>query len=110
MKYLKLINYINYISKKVVNYKKRKSNINSKKFLKIKLADIQDVNELIEFHFSTYSEKDHINKEMFRFILKYFSSSSLNILETGSAAHGTKSSLLFASYIKQKWMVSLNLH
>ena len=37
---------------------------------------------------------------MFRLILNYFSGSSLNILETGSAAHGTKSSLLFASYIK----------
>ena len=97
MKYLKLINYI---AKKVKNYKNRKNNINSKKFLKIKLANIQNINGLIEFHFNTYSENDHINKEMFRLILNYFSGSSLNILETGSAAHGTKSSLLFASYIK----------
>ena len=97
VKYLKLRKYI---SKKVKNYKNRKNNINSKKFLKTKLTNIQNVNELIEFHFNTYSENEHINKEMFRLILNYFSGSSLNILETGSAAHGTKSSLLFASYIK----------
>ena len=37
---------------------------------------------------------------MFEILLKIFSGSSINILETGSAAHGTKSSVLFASYVK----------
>ena len=37
---------------------------------------------------------------MFEILLEIFSWSSINILETGSAAHGTKSSVLFASYVK----------
>ena len=100
MKYLKLTNYKNYIFRKHAEYKNLKNNLKTKKLLKVKLPNIQSVDELVDFHFGTFSEYDHINKEMFTLILNHFSGSSLNILETGSAAHGTKSSLLFASYIK----------
>ena len=101
MKYLNPLNYKKYIFKKTKNaLKSLKSNrINSFKFLEKKLNDIKTVDELLDFHFRTYSDKNHINKDMFRFILNNFSGSSLNILETGSAAHGTKSSMLFANYI-----------
>ena len=90
----------NYIFRKHAEYKNLKNNLKTKKLLKVKLPNIQSVDELVDFHFGTFSEYDHINKEMFTLILNHFSGSSLNILETGSAAHGTKSSLLFASYIK----------
>ena len=83
----------NYLNKK--NIKK----INNKNFMLKNLQKINSIDELINFHFDTYSTLSHINKDMFTLLLKNFSNKSLNILETGSAAHGSKSSMLFASYI-----------
>ena len=74
--------------------------INNIKFLEGKLKNIKNVESLLDFHFQTYSDSKHINKDMFEILLEIFSGSSINILETGSAAHGTKSSVLFASYVK----------
>ena len=102
-KYFKIKNYKNYLSRKVRIYflliKNKK--INNLIFLDKKLKKIKNVEDLINFHFKTYSEKNHINREMFRIILNHFGGASLNILETGSAAHGTKSSMLFANYVKK---------
>ena len=74
--------------------------INNIKFLKGKLKNIKNVESLLDFHFQTYSDSKHINKDMFEILLEIFNGSSINILETGSAAHGTKSSMLFACYVK----------
>ena len=74
--------------------------INNIKFLEGKLKNIKNVESLLDFHFQTYSDSKHINKDMFEILLEIFSGTSINILETGSAAHGTKSSVLFACYVK----------
>lgn len=102
-KYLNPIKYINFLRKKIkLYYKNLKSKrINNLNFIDVKLDKINNIDELISFHFNTYSEPDHINREMFQLVLEHFSESSLNILETGSAAHGTKSSTLFANYVKR---------
>tara|TARA_A100000164_G_C21916803_1_gene778627 strand:- start:1645 stop:2385 length:741 start_codon:yes stop_codon:yes gene_type:complete len=101
-KFFNPVNYLNYFSKKINSYLKNKKElrINNIKFLEKKLKNIKNTDNLIDFHFKTYSNSQHINKDMFEIILNNFSSSSINILETGSAAHGTKSSMLFASYVK----------
>lgn len=80
--------------------KNRNENINSINFLENKLKSITNIHELLDFHFKTYSDPKHVNREMFKIILESSFGTSMNILETGSAAHGTKSSILFASYVK----------
>ena len=101
-KYLNPNNYIKYVYKYVKKLLKIRNNkrINNLNFVEKKIKSIKSVDQLLDFHFKTYSELNHINREMFDYILKYFAGSSLNILETGSAAHGTKSSMLFANYVK----------
>lgn len=102
-KYLNPIKVIKFIRKKIkLSFKNLKSKrINNLNFIDAKLDKINNLDQLINFHFNTYSEPDHINREMFQLVLEHFAESSLNILETGSAAHGTKSSTLFASYVKR---------
>lgn len=101
-KYFNPKRYLIYFSKKLnKNLKNRNElKINNINFLEEKIKNIKNVEELLDFHFNTYSDSKHVNKDMFELILKKFSGSSINILETGSAAHGTKSSILFASYVK----------
>lgn len=107
MKYLNPLNYINYLTKKIKNIKKIKNliykyssgSIYSYKFLYKKLKQIKNINQLVNFHFSTYSHGDHINKKIFEILLSHPEKKSLNILETGSSAHGCNSSILFISYI-----------
>ena len=100
-KYLNPVNYLNYFTKKIKAFIKirEEKNINNINYLENKLNPIKNVDELLNFHFGTYSDSKHINKDMFEILLKHFLGSSLNILETGSAAHGTKSSMLFANYV-----------
>ncbi|MDC3227300.1 hypothetical protein OBA39_04280 [Acidimicrobiaceae bacterium] len=96
-KYLNLFTYLNWIKRLIkVNSKKYKY---SKSYMKNSSKNINSSDELIEFHFKTYSDKNHINFEMFKLLLKYFSEKSLNILETGSVAHGSSSTILFIYYI-----------
>jgi len=101
-KYFNPKRYLIYFSKKLNKYLKNKNElkINKISFLEEKIKNIKNVEDLLDFHFNTYSDSKHVNKDMFELILKKFSGSSINILETGSAAHGTKSSILFASYVK----------
>ena len=97
-KYLNLFTYLNWIKRLIkVNSKKYK---NSNSFIKNSSQNINSLDKLIDFHFKTYSDKNHINFEMFKLLLKYFSEKSLNILETGSVAHGSSSTILFIYYIK----------
>ena len=101
-KYLNPLNYLNYFSKKMNTFfiNRKEVKINNIKFLEGKLKNIKNVESLLDFHFQTYSDSKHINKDMFEILLEIFSGTSINILETGSAAHGTKSSVLFACYVK----------
>ncbi len=101
-KYFYPLNYIRYIRNRINKFKqaRQETKINSLKFVESNIKNIEDVESLINFHFKTYSDINHINKEMFRIMLNNFSGKSINILETGSAAHGTKSSTLFIYYVK----------
>jgi len=101
-KYFNPKRYLIYFSKKLNKYLKNKNElkINNISFLEEKIKNIKNVEDLLDFHFNTYSDSNHINKDMFEILLENFNGSSINILETGSAAHGTKSSMLFACYVK----------
>ena len=101
-KFLNPLNYLRFLIRKKKSFLENRyeKNINSIKFLEKKLDNITNIHELLDFHFKTYSDQKHINREMFEIILESSFGSSMNILETGSAAHGTKSSILFASYVK----------
>ena len=100
-KYLNPFKYLKFINKKINQHKIKKleKKINNIKYLSKKLKNISTVDKLLEFHFNTFSSNEHINKEMFKILLDLGSGSSLEILETGSSAHGTKSSVLFANYV-----------
>ena len=101
-KYINPLNYFKYFFLKIKSYQKNRNEkkINNINFLEKRLKNINNIDELLDFHFNTYSDSKHINKDMFQIILENFNGLSINILETGSAAHGTKSSMLFACYVK----------
>lgn len=101
-KYLNPLVYLKYFFRKTKLFIKNRNEkkINNIKFVEKNIKNINNINELLDFHFKTYSDTNHINRDMFRILLESFSGSSINILETGSAAHGTKSSMLFAYYVK----------
>ncbi len=117
-KRIQLLKFI-YIDKKIY----------SNKFIIKNLKKIHDLDSLINFHFDTYvkyeligitkriykintfsklisfhsnplNETKNPNKNMFKLALEQFNSKPVNIFETGSLAHGTKSSILFMFYVK----------
>jgi len=95
----KYLNVVKSIYKGYLRSKKNK-NLYTLKPVEKKLAKLNNIEELLNFHFTRYTDKSHINFEMFKLVMNYFSGSSLNILETGSSAHGINSSMLFSNYIK----------
>ena len=101
MKFLNLKNYIKFIKRKYALYIFRYSpkSIYSKAFINRNLKNIKDTDQLIKFHFETYSDINHINKDLFSTLLKLIEKKACNIFETGSSAHGTNSSILFLSYV-----------
>ena len=103
MKYFNPLNYIRYFQRLLTGpFKERKNKkIYSESFINKAIKKVSTVEELINFHFQTYSEINHINKEMFTKLLNSLDKTKLNILETGSSAHGTNSSMLFINYVKK---------
>ena len=101
-KYLNPLNYLKYFFKKIKSYQKNKNEkkINKLNFLEKRLKNINNIDELLDFHFNTYSDSNHINRDMFEILFENSNGVRINILETGSAAHGTKSSMFFACYVK----------
>ena len=65
-----------------------------------KIYKINTFSKLISFHSNPFNDTKSPNKIMFKLALEQFNSQPLNILETGSLAHGTKSSILFMFYIQ----------
>ncbi|MFL2548648.1 MAG: hypothetical protein ACJ0QX_00230 [Gammaproteobacteria bacterium] len=102
IKYFNPLNYLKYILRFIKSYleNRNKKLINNSDFLEKKLEKINNIHDLLDFHFKTYANPKHVNRDMFKVLLENSFGSSMNILETGSAAHGTKSSILFASYVK----------
>lgn len=101
MKYLKPKNYYHFIKKLFLNSEKKIRLFIRNSIFNINLQKVKSYDELINLHFNFYSEKKHSNFNMFHFLLNNFDSKPLNILETGSSAHGTNSSHLFINYIKK---------
>ena len=68
--------------------------------------------DLIEKHFSTWSEPDHMNRPGFEAVLKNSNARPLNIIETGTSAWGTDSSRLWDAYVQhfggEFWSVDLS--
>jgi len=58
-----------------------------------------DTNKLIEEHFKKYSNTNHPCRETLQLALQMLGASKAVIVETGSSAWGTNSSLLFDSYV-----------
>lgn len=103
MKYFNPLNYVRYFQRLLTgHFKKTKTRkIYSESFIDKALEKVSTQEELIDFHFRTYSEINHVNKEMFTKLLNNLDKKKLNILETGSSAHGTNSSMLFINYVKK---------
>lgn len=57
------------------------------------------VNDLVNFHFKKFSSTDHPCRETMLMALEHLNGSPAVIVETGSSAWGTNSSLLFDSYV-----------
>ena len=57
------------------------------------------VEAVVANHFSSYSTQDHINRKSLAMALEYLGEKPSVIIETGSAAWGTNSTLLFDSYV-----------
>lgn len=62
---------------------------------------VSNVRDLIENHFSTWSESDHCNRDIFYIALKALSGAPARIIETGTSAWGTDSTRLWDSYIRK---------
>ena len=71
-KYLNPVNYLNYFTKKIKAFIKirEEKNINNINYLENKLNPIKNVDELLNFHFGTYSDSKHINKDMFEILVE----------------------------------------
>lgn len=59
------------------------------------------LDRLVDLHFSTHSDPKHINRTGLTAALRQCDNRAALIVETGSAAWGTKSSLLFDSYVRE---------
>lgn len=57
------------------------------------------VSEIISNHFGFFTVEDHPNKETMALALKLLNNKEAVIVETGSSAWGTNSTLLFDSYV-----------
>ena len=62
---------------------------------------VSNVDDLIQNHFSIWSETDHVNKEIFRVSLNILGGIPATIIETGTSAWGTDSTRLWDSYIRK---------
>ncbi|MGQ0708560.1 MAG: hypothetical protein ACT4NV_02305 [Rhodoferax sp.] len=58
-----------------------------------------DIETLIDQHFSSYSSPDHVCRQSLAMALNLLKQRPAVILETGSSAWGTNSSMLFDSYV-----------
>ena len=101
MKYFNPKNYIKYTIRKykLFVFKYSPKSIYSKVFIKRNLENIKEPNQLIKFHFDTFSDSSHINKELFTRLLNLLEKRASNIFETGSSAYGANSSILLLSYV-----------
>ena len=129
-KYINPLNYLIYFYKKIqlLRFIYIDKKIYLKKYIQKNLKKIHDLDSLINFHFDKYVKYELVGitkkiykintfsklisfipihlmtqktqKIMFKLALEQFNSQPLNILETGSLAHGTKSSILFMFYIQ----------
>lgn len=59
----------------------------------------ESVEQIVHNHFLTYSSSDHVCKQTLRSALLLLDQEPAFIVETGSSAWGTSSSLLFDSYV-----------
>lgn len=59
----------------------------------------KDIDELIDHHFTKYSPPDHVCRPTMQAALRLLGERPACILETGSSAWGTNSSLLFSAYV-----------
>ena len=63
--------------------------------------NVSNVDDLIRNHFSSWSEPNHVNREIFRVALNALNSAPARIIETGTSAWGTDSTRLWDSYIRK---------
>lgn len=68
------------------------------RYQKLHVSNIED---LIQNHFSTWSEPDHLNRDIFYIALNVLAGAPARIIETGTSAWGTDSTRLWDSYIRK---------
>jgi hypothetical protein len=69
------------------------------KYIQLKFSRVDNSDQLIERHFSAWSETNHQCLEGLRVALELLNNNPSLIVETGTSAYGTDSSRLFDSYI-----------
>jgi hypothetical protein len=62
---------------------------------------VSNVDDLVQNHFSIWSETDHVNREIFSLALHALGGSPAKIIETGTSAWGTDSTRLWDSYVRK---------
>lgn len=62
---------------------------------------VSNIDDLVQNHFSTWSETDHVNREIFSLALHALGGSPATIIETGTSAWGTDSTRLWDSYVRK---------
>jgi len=68
---------------------------------KFQKKQASDVNQLSWNHFNTWSEPNHLNREIFEQALMLLAGKPARIIETGTSAWGTDSTRLWDSYIRK---------
>ena len=88
----KLIKYLIYLNFRAKEYFKA---------VKYKHAKVNSPESLINLHFRTWSDPQHINKIAFLKIINTLNGKPARIIETGTSAWGTDSTRLWDKYIQQ---------
>lgn len=100
-KYLNPLSYIKLLKSEVLKFSNKTIHIIRYFIFNLKNLILRKPEDLINLHFDFYSDPVHYNFAMFHHLLGTFKGKPLQILETGSSAHGINSSHLFINYIKK---------
>jgi hypothetical protein len=100
-KYLNPLIYIKFLKSGFLKFSNTTIHIFRYFIFNLNKLKLRKSDDLINLHFDYYSDPVHYNFAMFHYLLGTFKSKPLQILETGSSAHGIYSSHLFIDYIKK---------
>lgn len=91
---------------------RRRARHEAKLYHQYRTVDFRDGSALLDAHFRTWSQPDHINRSGFAACLRLMSDRPQLIIETGTSAWGTDSTRLWDAYVNrfggELWSVDLS--